>query len=177
MIGNWKEQIAVGWLVKQAMMETDIEKIFPYHLPKVAAGKAEIDEAERALGQPLDERYKEFLRNANGWPAFWHSADLFGTQDLIGGERKNAGEFLLSMLPDSVLSQNNLNRADLLPICATKLDKDIFVLGRPCSPSPGIVVWFAGEEVERFPTFDDFFLAMVEYAKQDVEWLKRRRAK
>src|SRR5665213_1897501 len=114
MITNWKAQIGLAWLAKQAMMELDTESIFPYHLPEDAAEKAEIDEAERALGQPLDERYKEFLRHANGWPAFWHSADLFGTRDLIGGERKHAGEFLLSMLPDSVLSENNLNRADLL---------------------------------------------------------------
>jgi len=177
MITNWKAQIGLAWLVKQAMMELDTENIFPYHLPEIAAGKAEIDEAERSLGQPLDERYKEFLRHANGWPAFWHSADLFGTRDLMGGERKDVGEFLLSMLPDSVLSQSKLNRSDVLPICATKLDKDIFVLGKQNSPAPGIVVWFAGEEVERFPTFDEYFLAMVEYAKQDVEWLKRRRAK
>ena len=81
----------------------------------------------------------------------------------------------LSMVPDEVLHKSAVKRTDLLPISATRLDKDLFVITRPPSPNPGSVIWFAGEEVERFVTFDEFFLAMVEYSRRDVEWLRRRR--
>ena len=50
-----------------------------------------------------------------------------------------------------------------MPISATEFDRDVFAITRPESPSPGIVVWFAGEEIERFATFDEYFLAMIEY--------------
>ena len=101
MIADWKQEIAVAWLVKQAMMDLDKENIFPYHMPELAASDEEIFKAEGQLGQAIDARYKEYLRRANGWQAFWHAADLFGTTDLISGQRKETGEFLLSMnLPD-----------------------------------------------------------------------------
>jgi len=156
-------------------MTLDKEKIFPYHMPEIAASKEALLDAERSLGHQIDAKYKQFLQCANGWQAFWHAADLFGTSDLIDGPRKEAGEFLLSMVPDEVLHKSAVKRTDLLPISATRLDKDLFVITRPPSPNPGSVIWFAGEEVERFVTFDEFFLAMVEYSRRDVEWLRRRR--
>jgi hypothetical protein len=110
MIHDWKTEIGIAWMVKQAMMEYDKKKIFPYHLPELAASEHEISEAERQHGHPIDGRYKEFLRCANGWH----------------------------------------------------------------SQSARMVFWFAGEENERFLSFDDYFLAMVQYARQDVEWLKKR---
>lgn len=174
MISDWKQEIAIAWLVKQAMSELDKEGIFPYHMPEVAAYEEEISRVERQLCYPLDDGFKGFLRCANGWRAFWHSADLFGTNDLLAGDRKNIGDFLLSMLPDAVISTAGFSRTDLLPICATNLDKDLFVIARPSSVLPGTVIWFAGEEIERFATFDDYFLAMVEYGRQDVNWLKQR---
>jgi hypothetical protein len=172
MIQDWKKEIAVGWLVKQAMMELDKHKVFPYHLPEVAASESQILEAERQIGHTLDASYKAFLRHANGWQSFWQTSDLFGTDDLIRGKRKDNGEFSLSMLDEGVIAKCKFKRQDLLPISVTPFDRDVFVITRPNSPSPGIVIWFAGEEVERFLTFDDYFLAMVEYGRQNIQWLK-----
>ncbi len=33
---------------------------------------------------------------------------------------------------------------------------------RPTSRSPGIVIWLAGEEIDRYPNFTEYFLAMIE---------------
>jgi hypothetical protein len=163
MIGDWKEAIAVAWLVKQALMEADKKKNWPCHLPEVAATEEQIQEAETVLGCPLDPRYREFLGYANGWPGFWHTADLFGTADFIGGPRKENAEFAIGMLDDAVLEKSKISRGDLLPISATKFDRDLFVIVRKGSTEAGVVIWFAGEEIERFATFDDYFLAMVDY--------------
>jgi hypothetical protein len=176
MIADWKQEIAIAWLVKQAMMDLDKENIFPYHMPELAASEENISNAERMLGHELDSRFKEFLHHANGWQAFWHAADLFGTADLIGGRRKETGQFLLKMIPDGVLCNSGIRRNDLLPISATKLDKDLFVITRPSSRYPGTVIWFAGEEVERYASFDEYFLAMVNFSRKDVEWLRRRKS-
>jgi len=169
---NWKEQIAVAWFVKQSCMELDKKRIFTYHLPNMAATEEEIATAEQALGCKLDEKYRAFLKFANGWPCFWHSTDLFGANDLFAGARRENGEFLLSMLDESILVKSGVKRHELLPIAVTSVDKDLFVITRLASRRPGIVIWFAGEEVERFKDFDDFFLAMVEYSRSDIQWFK-----
>lgn len=169
MIDDYKIAIGRAWLVKQAMMELDKKKIWPYHLPELAATSDQIMKAEQHLGHSLDPRYKAFLKCANGWQAFYQTVDLFGTQDLIGGARNAAGEFILSFLDDDVLNKSNTTRADLLPIAATSLDRDLFTMTRPTSKTPGIVIWFAGEEIDRFPNFDEFFLAMLEYNRKELQ--------
>lgn len=174
MITDWKQEIAIGWLVKQGMMEVDTKKIFPYYLPELAATDEQIIEAEKHLGYALDSRYREFLKCSNGWHGFWHSADLFGTGDLIAGPRHDNAEFILSFLDDDFLRSRELQRQHLLPISATSLDRDVLVITCPASPLPGQVVWFAGQEIERFNSFDDYFLAMIEYGRQDIKWLKER---
>jgi hypothetical protein len=78
------------------------------------------------------------------------------------------------MLDNDVLAKSGVRREQLFPISATQSDRDLFVIVPSVSGSPGIVIWFAGEEVERFPTFDDYFLAMVEYGRQDLTWLKEQ---
>jgi hypothetical protein len=39
---------------------------------------------------------------------------------------------------------------------------------------PGVVIWFAGEEIDRFFDFDEFFLAMVEYNRRELEDMKEQ---
>lgn len=173
MIEDWKQEIAVAWLVKQAMMELDEKRIFPYHLPNLAASAEQISTAEQIIGYSLDPKYKEFLKQANGWPAFWHSTDLFGTEDLLDGPRKETGDFQLSLLDESVLKGVGLRREELLPIGATKFDRDLFVLTNPPSNPPRRVIWFAGEVIERFSSFDDYFRAMVNLSRMDVERFRR----
>ena len=169
MITDYSIAIGHAWLVRQEMMELDKLKIWPYHLPEVAATDEQIFKAEKHLAHPIDPRYKAFLKRANGWPAFYQAVDLFGTDDLIGGPRNENAEFILSFLDDGILNKSQIKREELLPIAATRLDRDLFVITRPISKSPGNVIWFAGEEIDRFPNFDEFFLAMVEYNRIAVK--------
>jgi hypothetical protein len=172
MIQDWKQEIAIAWLVKEALMQADKQRIWPYHLPEVAANEDEIGRAEQALGFALDPSYRAFLKHANGWHGFWHTADLFGTGDLVEGSRKENAEFLLSMLDEGVLKKSETRREELLPISATSVDRDLFVMAKPNSRLKGCVIWFAGEEVERFPTFDHYFLGMINYNRLSLQRLK-----
>ena len=54
------------------------------------------------------------------------------------------------------------------------VDLDLLVMQRRSAAEPGTVVWFAGAEVDRYPTFDDFFLAVIEYNVREIEHLSRR---
>lgn len=173
MIDDFGPVIGGIWKIKQEMMELDTKKIWPYHLPEIAASDEHILQAERHLGHSIDPRYKALLKCANGWPAFYQTVDPFGTGDLLGGVRKDNAEFVLSFLDDELLKKSGLRRQELLPIAATQLDRDLFVITRPNSSSPGMVVWFAGEEVDRFPTFDDYFLAMLEYNRRELDRLSK----
>lgn len=177
MIQDWKQEIAVAWLVRQEMMELDKLKKWPYHLPELAATDVQITKAEQHLGHSIDPRYKAFLKCANGWPAFYQAVDLFGTDDLIGGLRNENAEFVFSFLDDITLKKSKVKREELLPIAATKLDRDLFVITRPTSKSPGNVIWFAGDEIDRFTTFDEFYLAMVEYNRIAVKRFKEQQKK
>ncbi|MDV4340350.1 hypothetical protein MSG81_11880 [Acinetobacter baumannii] len=48
-------------------------------------------------------------------------------------------------------------RNDLMPIAATLIDKDIFLIGKRNSSIAGKVIWYAGEEIEIFEKFNEFF--------------------
>lgn len=172
MIQDWKNEIAAAWQVKQAIMEADKNRVWTYHLPNVAATEDQILSAEKQLGYQLDERYRSFLKFANGWEGFVQTIDLFGTEDLIAGQRKETGEFIFSCLEDSVLKKSGVRRDELLVIGATSRHSDLFVITLPNSLAPGTVIWFASEEIQRFSSFDEFFLAMVDYNRLDLNALR-----
>ncbi|MFL2443764.1 SMI1/KNR4 family protein, partial [Bacillus thuringiensis serovar israelensis] len=37
---------------------------------------------------------------------------------------------------------------------------------------PGEIIWFAGEEIDRFENFDEYFLAMIDYNREEILALK-----
>ena len=39
---------------------------------------------------------------------------------------------------------------------------DLFVLCLPNSRRPGEIIWFAGEKIDRFENFEEYFLAIVD---------------
>ncbi|MBL2434413.1 SMI1/KNR4 family protein, partial [Klebsiella pneumoniae] len=53
-----------------------------------------------------------------------------------------------------------------------EFDKDLFVLCLPNSSRSGEIIWFAGEEIDRFKNFDEYFLAMVDYNREEILALK-----
>ena len=173
MINDFRDAIALLWKIKEETMQVDKKNVWQYCLPNIAATEIQFSKAERHLNHIIDPRFKAFLACANGWQSFYQSVDLFGTESLVGGSQNQCGDFLLSHLDESLLKKSGFSRQELLPIAATKLDRDLFVITRPSSSVPGTVIWFAGEEVDRFSDFDEFFLAMLEYNRTELEYFKR----
>lgn len=169
---SWKERIVELVIVKQTIDELDASGLWEYRLPAVAATAAQLEAVEAALGEPLDAGYRSFLEHAGGWPAFWQTVDLFGPDDLLGGERFAHANEMLGYVEDGVLEDGGLRRSDLLPIAASPVDLDLFVMTRRSSPSPGGVVWLAGAEIDRWSSFDEFFLAMVDYNRLELQQLQ-----
>ncbi|MDV7459835.1 SMI1/KNR4 family protein [Acinetobacter baumannii] len=169
---DWTQKIARLALVKNSLYEADTKKIWPYYLPELAATIDDIIKTEIILGEEIDKFYKSFLLYANGWKGFYQYVDLFGLTDLIEGEKKKYALDLLNIIDITYLSKKGICRTDLMPIAATLIDKDIFLIGKPNSSIAGEVIWYAGEEIEIFKNFNEFFLAMIDYNIEEVNDLK-----
>jgi hypothetical protein len=168
---DWKERIAVMALVKQRLAEVDTERLWEYHLPRVAASEERLQQVEAHLGQALDPSYRAFLRHADGWPAFYQSVDLFGSEELLGSERFQHAEEMLGYLEQEQPAASGM-RGGLLPVAASPVDLDLFVIPRRSSAHPGTVIWLAGSEIDRFPSFDEYFLAMIDYNRAEIQSLQ-----
>lgn len=140
----------------------------------MAATEEELRAVEAPLGEALDPMYREFLSYAGGWPGFLHGADLFGPEDFLGGAHFRHGTEMLGFVEPSVLSSAGFRREELIPIAASREDLDLFVMTRRATSMPGIVIWLAGAEIERFPNFEEFFAAVLDYNRGDIEHAKQR---
>ncbi len=165
---NWKEEIVKLVYIKQQIAERDIRHLWPHHLPGVAATRAEITTAEEALGFPLDARYKNFLHFANGWNGFYQSVDLFGTDDLVDSAHTSHVHKLTKAIDSAAWIEAGESIEHVLPIAATDVDLDIFLIAKSSARKPGSVIWFAGGHVETFPDFDEYFLAMADYNRAEL---------
>lgn len=171
-MSNWRENIATMVLVKQELMKQDVKHIWSHHLPEIGANEDSILAVEKELRLKLDSMYRDFLKYANGWKGFYQTVDLFGTEQLKGSTIMDYAKILLNAIDDDVLKESGFSRDQLFPIAVTESDKDLFVLCLPNSPKPGAVVWFAGEEIDRFENFNEYFLAMIDYNRDEVSALK-----
>lgn len=171
---DWKRRIVEMVAIKQEMRVADRRCLWHYHLPRVAATESQLLAAEKTLGEPIDQCFRRFLGFANGWPAFYQTVDLFGAGDLIGGELFECGQRMLGYLHEVALAESGFSREDLMPIAATPVDLDLFVMVRPSRPKSGTVVWFAGGEIDRFSNFDEFFASMVAYNRIGLSRLRSR---
>jgi hypothetical protein len=169
---DWKKEISVLVYIKQVLSDLDKNHLWEHHFPEVAAGGKEIENVEQHLGFQLDDRYAEFLRHANGWRSFYQSVDLFGTKDLLGSDAMQNAKMMLDVIDENAMKASRLNKDDLLPIGASSLDLDIFFIVKPSSEHSGQVIWFAGQEIDRFKNFYEFYLAMVDYNRAEVEDLR-----
>lgn len=161
MPNDWKAEIAriVHW--KQVAAEHDKNHVLPWHLPRVGASPDRIADAEAATGVRFSPEFKEFLAHADGWPGFYVLTDLFGTQDFQSGRAKAAAQ-----RPElqEFLRGQGVGNTEAVVIGGSDLDLDVFIHFAPDSGLlPGGVLWFAAEEIDRYPTFSAFFSAMVNY--------------
>ena len=169
----WRDNIAVLVLVQNEIQRLDTLGIWEYYYPEIAATEQQISSAEEALGHSLDSDYRDFLLCSNGWKGFFQTVSLFGTGDLVGSNLMVHAMSMLAILEDEgVLEASGFVKPELLPIAAAFLDKHLFVMTRQTSHQPGLVIWFCGEEVERFLSFKEFFLAMADYNRLEIDNLK-----
>jgi hypothetical protein len=169
---EWKDRIAQMVLIKQAVAEADEEGLWEHRLPRVGATESQLRAVEQHLGEPLDSGYREFLECAGGWPAFLQSVDLFGPEELLGNERFRHAQEMVGYLEDEVLKKSHVRKQDLLPIAASSVDRHLFVMTRKSAPQPVVVIWFDGYEVDRFPSFDELFLALMDYNREEIQALR-----
>jgi hypothetical protein len=169
---DWKQRIVELVLVKQKLAELDTKGLWQYRLPAVAASEAKLEAVEAHLGEALDPAFRAFLLHADGWPAFYQTVDLFGSDDLLGSDRSRHAARMLGYVEPAVLTAGGLRREELLPIAASPVDLDLFVMTRRSASRPGVVVWLAGSEIDRFPSFEEYFLAMVDYNRLEVQHLR-----
>jgi hypothetical protein len=173
---QWKRAIVDLVVTRQQIDEVDMDHVFEYPLPRVAAEPEALARVEARFGASLDPKHRAFLEHAGGWPSFHHSADLFGVDDLLGATQvsRRADELLELLDEEGTLGMSGFRRPDVLPICVAREDMDVFVMCRDGTLNAGAVIWFASQEIERFPDFDAFFLAIVELHRRRLRRLKEQ---
>jgi hypothetical protein len=172
-MNDWRSEIVRGVLVQQRIEELDKGRLWVRHLPEVAAAEAMILAAERQIGHRLDPLYRDFLGYADGWQSFLQAIDLFGTSQLAGAAPMDRAQLQIDAVEDLDFAiVVGMPKDDVLPIGASVVQSDIFLIGRPESRWPGTVVWYTGEVIERFTDFDEFYLAMIDYNREVVRQLE-----
>jgi hypothetical protein len=172
---QWKRAIVELVAAKQQLETFDVEKVWPYTIPRVRCSPEQLTQAEELLGEKLDSQYREFLLHANGWRAFFHDVDLFGVEELLGGGLwSTAQERLEELETEGTLGEAGLSRADVIPIAVSDRAMDVFLIGRQRSKITGRVIWFAGYEIEQFSMFEEFFLSMTECHREEVKEVRAK---
>jgi hypothetical protein len=167
---DWKRELVIAHLVKQKIAEADVDGLWENTLPEVAASDYQLHELEVRLGYPLDPQHRQFLSHANGWRALMQRVDVFGTDDFTGGPRAERAIMLLKSFHD-LKELCGFGEQEILPIAVSSDDIDVVVMTRPDTATPGRVLWLAGGVIDTFAGFDDWFLAMVDYNRQQYQRL------
>lgn len=171
---NWKDEIVKLVYVKQELAKVDKTGLWPHRLPAVATDRLHIAEIEKLLGFNLDQNYVNFLLHANGWEGVYQSVDLLAVEDLLDTSKSKYAHMVFASIDDHVVAQSGFKKDELIPIAATPYDKDIFLLAKPNSSEPGAVVWFAGDLIDKFANFEEFFLAMIDCNRAEIDYFKKQ---
>ena len=168
-IDKWKKHISTLIDVNEERQLSDVKNLWEYHQPENPATEENIRYAERELGFCLADNYRDFLLCADGWQCFYQMVDLFGTTELIQQTKSEkwtlANQYIYIIDDAGVFTLSGLTPDDLYPIAVSRDDMDLFVMIKPGRSDSGTVIWYAGEEIERFSDFEDFFVCMIEYCK------------
>ena len=161
---NWPEMLVKLVAIRQHISEKAEGGLYPMTLPEVAAGEDEILATEKTIGQEIDARYREFLRYANGWRAFFQSIDLFGTRQLAGEPNMPFARAVTSEFDSAVFEQEfGVSIEGTLP-CGVGEQGDLFLMIVTPGVEKGSVIWASPTGlVDRWANFDEFYAGMVDY--------------
>jgi hypothetical protein len=167
---EWMKELVIARLVKQKVADADTQGLWEHPAPSPGAPEERIEAAADRIGVTFDDEHRAFLGHCDGWSGFWHSCDLFCTQDYVGSERFGRAMVLMETL-EPLHELCGYERDELLPIAVSRHDIDVFAIARSDSHLPGRVFWFAGQLIDQFPSFSEWFLAMVDYNRLDYQQL------
>ncbi len=159
-MNKWKNRIEEMQAIRDELCQADREQMWEYYHPEEAAERSEIMSVQEKLQINLSQEYIDFLLCANGWKCFYQLVDLFGTKDFDSEIMSYARTLLNAELEDN---------KHLFPIAVSRTDKDLFVMVLETGSEYGQVIWLAGGEIERFDSFGEFFEAMIEYNREELE--------
>lgn len=170
---DWKRELVIAHLVKQKVAEVDLDRGWENTLPEVAATEERLDALEARLGYELDSQHRAFLLHANGWRAFEQRVDVFGVDDFLGGPRAARAMALIDSL-EPLEPLCGFGKRDVLPVAASSDDIDVMLMMRPHTSTPGKILWLAGGLIDTFIGFDEWFLAMVDYNREEYQRLVKK---
>ena len=167
---DWKSEIAMTFLIKKAIFERDIDNLYKFHYPHVGATEGEIQHAERTLGASFPQLMRDFLLCADGWDGFAvGNSDLFSTRDYIGTERfNNARNELIELKRENVFDKISKSGYVFTPISASEETIDIYVILTSDDENNGNIFWFAGDLIEKYKDFIEFYRSMREYDERHL---------
>lgn len=170
-IPPWPDLIAEFGLLRQQVAEVDEDQ--PFTVPHLAATEEQLQAAEQRLGHALDQQHREFLSFANGWPQFYLSNSLLGTEDLGQGERWDNANANLDAFYGSLEGDNPFipPRAEIYPISNDYDSASVFVVWVKGEVTDGghPVVWLPWQDSEPYDSFFDFFRATYQDYEEELE--------
>jgi hypothetical protein len=172
MNGDWKLDIINLMNLKQTIKKLDVRHQWLHYFPEVAATEYQLIEVEKRLGYGLDPIYRGFLTYANGWKGFYQTVHLFGTRELKGSMLMKRAEQLLQTVEQPRIEKTEFAKADFLPIAASPIARELFVITKSESQAPGVVIGFSAAESMMFFDFREFFLGVTVLNRDIVHELR-----
>lgn len=164
-----KDLIGYLYIVREKIRSEDKKGLWDYYCPQIRNTEHNIEEWEKRHNICLPESYRNFLLAANGWKCVCQDRDLFSLEEL---SLSNDNQYIETrdFCKDNLL--NTGNKELLLPIGGSEYSYDIFllVLDSNCDYF-GQVLWVAGEEIERYQGFEEFFLSIIQHNKYNYKLL------
>ena len=161
---QWQKQMLY---VRNEMCKLDVKQIYHYYAPNNGCSLKEISKVEDCLGIKFDNQYKEFLQYVNGWKECYRLVSFLGTKELLSSEITDMAKEILE-IECSFDEQLEFRKEELLPIAVDEYGSDLFVLTPPVNDKNGMVIWFAGGEIERFPSFEVFRDTILQYMNDEL---------
>jgi hypothetical protein len=167
---RWQNVLGEIRAKKQQLARLDAGVGLPV-MPPDGVSPSEIAVVERALGGPLPPSYRELLAVHDGVPDLYHGASLLAAHHLACGTFAELARSVIARSDPALGEGAGRGRSELLPFGVDHAMETIFAwdLGAPRRGSePKVVVWMSeiGVQIESFPSFLEFILALLE---ADVE--------
>lgn len=171
---DWKLEIAMTFLTKKAVFERDRDSLYKFRYPHVCATEEEIKSAEMAIGARFPQSMRNFFLHADGWDGLAvGNADLFSTSDYMGTRRyKNAIEEIYKLNREKVFDDICKNVSKLIPISSSEETIDMYILIISSDKNNGMILWYAGEIIDKYINFVEFYRSMRAYDERHLSKLQ-----